>query len=47
MSNQDNGCVVFLPDLNHQLQDLGLNCYIKGGCGFIGNEDFRLTGQGH
>ena len=43
---QDSHAGLFLQ-ITHQAQDLGLNGDIQSGGGFIGDEQFGLTGQSH
>ncbi|MPN33311.1 hypothetical protein SDC9_180796 [bioreactor metagenome] len=46
MRNHDHGGIIFLFEAVHKLQHLGLNGYIQGRCGLIGNEKLGVAGQG-
>ena len=47
MSDENDGhAQVFLSGFD-EIQDFGLYRHIESGCGFIGDEDFRLGYQSH
>ena len=46
VGDEEHGQVEALADVVEQRQHLGLNRYIQGGNGLIGDQEFRLHGQG-
>ena len=47
VGDQHNGCIEILFQLHHQINYLCLNRDIQGGCGFVSNQNFRITGKRH
>ena len=47
MGDQEDGCVEICFQIVHEIQDLSLNRDIQRGCGFIGDDQVRIAGQGH
>ena len=47
VGDEDDGRPDLLLELEHEIQDLGLNRDVEGGGGFIGDEDRRIAGEGH
>ena len=44
MGDKQDGGAGFRLQVVHQLQDLGLNGHVHGGCGLVGNEQFGISG---
>ena len=47
VGDEHDGGVELLLQLAHQFQNLGLDGHIQGGGGFVGQQQFRLSHQGH
>ena len=47
VGDHDDRGVVALPELVHQVQDLGLDGHVQGGGGLVGDEQLGLAGQSH
>ena len=47
MSDQDHGCIVFLLQVIHHIENLSLNRYIQRGRRFISQKKMWIAGQCH
>ena len=47
VGDEGDGGAQLVPELAHQVQDLGLDGYVQGGGGLVGDEQLRPAGQGH
>jgi len=45
VADQDNRKLPLVDQVSQQVQDLRLHRQIKGGCRFVGKQNFRFTGE--